>query len=240
MVKKSLILRFLYWGRNLRSKELFKVLKQYCSGDILDVGGWDFFLTAKRKKLNFNSWTTLESSEEKRLDIKERKFTFIYGDGCNIPFKDNHFNTVIDIQVLEHVFEPIKMVYEIARVLKLNGYAIFLIPQTATLHIAPYHYYNFTRFWIEKVCKKARLKILTIKPLGGIWSSMASHLFYFFLQSARFNGMSTAENKRGFLFYILYPLMILYAIIGIPICLILSLGDLTEEPNNHLIVAKKW
>jgi hypothetical protein len=33
--------------------------------------------------------------------------------------------------------------------------------------------------------------------------------------------------------------MALYAIVGIPICLLFSLGDLTEEPNNHCVVVKK-
>jgi len=33
--------------------------------------------------------------------------------------------------------------------------------------------------------------------------------------------------------------MALFAILSIPIALALSLGDLTEEANNHLVIAQK-
>ena len=156
-----------------------------------------------------------------------------------MKFKDNSFDTVLNIQVLEHVFEPIKMVKEISRVLRPGGYAMFLIPQTATLHLAPYHYYNFTRYWILKAMKKSNLKIIKIEPIGGLFSSVASNLLYFFLQSFRVKGMSSEDNKRNFLFYLFFPLTFLYALINIPIFLFFSLGDLSEEPNNHFVVVKK-
>lgn len=239
MTQKTLVLKFLYWARDARSKEMFAALKKYCQGDVLDVGGWDFYRTAKKKNLNFDTWTTLEPSTDGSPDIKDERFKFVTGNGCDMLFEESKFDTILCIQVLEHVFEPTKMIQEISRVLKPNGYAIFLIPQTATLHLAPHHYYNFTRFWIKKVMAKADLTILQIKPLGGVWATMASRLFYFFLQSGRFQGMTTKEYKRNIFFYLLYPVMTLYAVIGIPICLLLSLGDLTEEPNNHLVVVQK-
>lgn len=241
MQKKNFIWNVLYWLRDLRSKEVFKALETYCQGDVLDVGGWDFYLTVKNKKIQYNSWTTLENVHEINLDlnINEPKFKLVKGDGCNMDFKDNSFDTVINIQVLEHVFEPIKMIKEIARVLKSNGYGIFLIPQTGVIHYAPNHYYNFTKFWISEAMSRAGLEIVEIKPLGGRWSSIASHLFHFFPQSLRFGGMSTPECRRNLMFYLLYPLMAIYAIINLPICMFLSLGDLTEEPNNHFVLVRK-
>ena len=239
MAQKSIIIKILYLARNLRSKEMFKALKRYCGGNVLDVGGWDFYLTAQRTNLHFNTWTTLEFAKEETLEIDDERFRFIHGDGCDMSLKSNHFDTVLNFQVLEHVFDSAKMVYEISRVLKPKKYGIFLIPQTGTLHWVPHHYYNFTRFWIKEVMERAGLEIVELKPLGGLWSSMASHLVYFFLQSIRFKGMSTEECKRNVLFYLLYPVMIIYAVINIPICMLLSLGDLTEEPNNHLVVVKK-
>jgi len=218
---------------------LFASLKKYCSGDVLDVGGGHFYLTAKARKISFNSWTNLESDTDSRIKTKDKKYKFVLGDGCDMKFEDASFDTVLNIQVLEHVFEPIKMVKEISRVLKPGGYAIFLIPQTATLHLAPYHYYNFTRYWILKAMKESKLKIIEIKPLGGLFSSVASNLFYFFLQSFRVRGMSTSDNRRNFLFYLLLPLSLVYALINIPIFLFFALGDLSEEPNNHFVVVQK-
>jgi len=235
---KSFNSRILYAIRNFRSKQLFNALKQYCYGDVLDIGGWDFFLTAKKKKLNYRTWTTLDNSD-KKINIKDRQFKFIHGDGCNVPFGDNKFDTVLNIQVLEHVFEPMKMIHEIKRVMKLNGKGIILIPQTSTLHMAPYHYYNFTKYWIIEATKQVNLEIIEIKPLGGFWSSIASRLIYFFYQSVKHEGMSSKDSKRNAFFYILFPIMAIYAIISILICMCLSIGDLTEEPNNHLVVVTK-
>jgi SAM-dependent methyltransferase len=218
---------------------MFHVLKKYCQGEVLDVGGRDFFFTAIEKKLPFKTWTTLENSEEERLKVDDPRYRFVLGDGCHMQLESDRFDTVLNIQVLEHVFEPIKMITEISRVLKPDGYAVFLIPQTSTLHMAPYHYHNFTRYWIKEAAEQAGLQIVELKPLGGVWSSMSSHLVYFFLQSFRFKGMSSTECERNAMFYLLFPLMALYALVNIPICLFLSLGDLTEEPNNHLVVARK-
>lgn len=238
MAKKD-IYKLFYFIRNLRSRALFLTMKRYCRGKVLDVGGWDFFLVAKKRRFKFEAWTTLDTSISRRPEPTDRRFRFVVGNGCQMPFKKNEFDTVLNIQVLEHVMEPLKMVEEIARVLRPKGVGIFLIPQTSTLHMLPDHYYNFTRFWIQKAFKENRLKIMSLKPLGGFWSSLASHLVYFFFESAKLSGLSGKVFKRNLLFYLLFPLMCLYALAGIPIALFFSLGDLTEEPNNHLVVARK-
>lgn len=237
--KKSWVASFAYWARNVRSRPLFVALKKYCSGDTLDVGGRDFYLTAKSLGVNFKSWTTLEKSPLSAVAFNDPQFKSVVGDGCRMDFKDESFETVLNIQVLEHVFDPFSMVKEIARVLRPSGYAIFLIPQTSVQHELPEHYYNFTRPWIKEVMKRAGLVIIELKPLGGVFSSMASHLVYFFFQAFRFDGYSLAECRRNLWFYLLFPLMAVYALVSIPVCLFLSLGDLSEEPNNYLVVVRK-
>jgi hypothetical protein len=131
------------------------------------------------------------------------------------------------------------MVSEIARVLRTGGHAVFLIPQTSTVHLAPQFYGNFSRYWIREACARSGLRILEYRALGGFWSSCASRFVYFFMQSARAAGMSDPECRRNAWFFLLYPLMALYALLSVPICLLLSLGDLSEEPNNHLVVARR-
>jgi len=57
--------------------------------------------------------------------------------------------------------------------------------------------------------------------LGGIWSSMAAHLVYFVFQSFR------------------NPFMVFFTLVTFPVSMTLNLGVLNEEPNNHLVVARK-
>lgn len=239
MTKKSLAASFAYWARNVRSQKLFAAIAKYGKGEVLDVGGRDFFLTARGLNAPFKSWTSLEPDPDHQLRTDDPRFKSVAGDGCKMQFADNAFDTVLNVQVLEHVFEPMAMVREISRVLKPSGHAIFLIPQTSVMHELPHHYYNFTRPWIEQAMRSADLKIVEIEPLGGIWSSMASHLVYFFFHALRLPGYTHAACKRNVSFYILFPVMVMYALLSIPVCLLLSLGDLTEDPNNHLVVARK-
>ncbi len=239
MKQKSWILRGLYWARDLRSRALFEALRTHCRGDVLDVGGWDFFLTAQRERIAFDRWTTLESDPERLLEVADPRVTVVHGDGCAMEFPAARFDTVLNVQVLEHVFEPIRMVEEMARVLRPGGALVMLIPQTSTTHLAPHYYSNFSRYWIEAALERAGLERVELRPLGGIWSSAASHLVFFFLQAARVSGMTSPECRRNALYYVLLPFMVVYAIVNIPLCLILALGDLTEEPNNHLVVARK-
>ena len=237
--QKSPVAAFAYWARNLRSVDMFRALRQYCRGDILDVGGRDFYLTAKEQQVGFQTWTTLEPDPAKLLKINDDPFRAVVGDGCRMEFKEGSFDTVLNIQVLEHVLEPIVMVKEIHRVLRPSGYAVFLIPQTSVMHELPAHYYNFTRPWAESVMKQAGFKIVELKAMGGFWSSMASHHVYFFFHAFRFPGYSLPQCRRNLMFYLLFPFMALYALYSIPLCLLLSLGDLTEAPNNYLVVVQK-
>jgi len=238
-MKKSRVDRIATWARNLRSPELFSALERHARGDVLDVGGWDFFLAARgNPAIRFASWTSLDA--EGRLPaVADPRHRAVAGDGEKMAFPDASFDTALSIQVLEHTFDPLAMVREIARVLRPGGAAIFLIPQTSVLHQAPGHYYNFTRFWIIKAAEVAGLEIVEREPLGGRWTSTASHMVHFFLQAFRAPGYSTPEDRRGPFFYLLLPLMCAWAALSVPVCLLLSLGDLTEEPNNHLIVARK-
>ncbi len=241
-MKQSNVKKFVYWAKNLRTKKFREALEKYCKGNVLDIGGRDFYAIARKNpKILFKRWTNLEIDENNLLDLKDEKYEEIIekGNGGDMPFQSGTFDTVINSLVLEHVFEPIKMVSEVARVLKRGGHAIFLIPQTNVLHDIPAHYYNFTKFWIEKAFTESGLEIIELRPLGGRWSSTASHFVHFFFQSFRDKNYSSGEFKRNAFFYILFPFMAIYAILGIAVCMIFSLGDLTEEPNYHLAVARK-
>lgn len=236
--KQNYLIKFIYWARNIRSRQLFNILPLYCKGKVLDVGGGDFYFQIKNQ-IKIDQWITLEPSRSLKPKQKSKKFDFVVGDGCDMKFSDSSFDTVLCIQVLEHVFEPIKMFSEIHRVLKSGGYLILLVPQTGVLHMSPHHFQNFTRYWIIRAAKNYNLKLIEMSPMGGFWSSIASRLLYFYFQSLGVKTFTNKKHSRNLLFYLFLPFMWIFAFISIFISLVFSLGDLCEEPNNHLVVLKK-
>ena len=185
MKPKSALVRLLYLLRDWRSRELFRALREHCRGEVLDVGGWDFVRTAIDKRIPFERWTTLEPDPERTLDADDPRVSMLHGDGCAMKLPDASFDTLLNIQVLEHVLEPLRMVDECARVLRPGGKGVFFVATTSTMHLAPHYYGNFSRYWIEGAMRRAGLEIVELRPIGGVWSSMASHAFFFFLQAAR-------------------------------------------------------
>jgi SAM-dependent methyltransferase len=239
-MKRNLAIHILYTLRDLRIREVFQAIRRHCRGRVLDIGGYDFYAVIRRDpRVSFTKWVNLELDPSRLFGDADGRYEAVIGDGCSMEFPDESFDTLVNIQVLEHVMDPLNMVAECSRVLKPGGTGIFLIPQTSALHLVPYHYYNFTKYWIREAMKRAGLEIVELKPLGGRWSTFASHFFLFFFQSFGISAFNTREEKRNVWFYAFFPFMALYAIIGIPICLLFSFGDLTEEPNNYLVIVTK-
>jgi hypothetical protein len=78
-VAQTIILKALYKFRDFRSKVLFTSLRKYCCGDVLDVGGGHFYLTAKASKIPFSSWTNLESDRDSKVETKDKEYKFVLG-----------------------------------------------------------------------------------------------------------------------------------------------------------------
>ncbi|TXI80506.1 MAG: class I SAM-dependent methyltransferase [Crocinitomicaceae bacterium] len=78
------------------------------------------------------------------FEIAKYPSTDVLGVGETLPFKDNSFDAVISLTVLEHVKDPWRCVAEILRVLKPGGEIICCVPFLQPFHGYPHHYYNMT------------------------------------------------------------------------------------------------
>ena len=55
-------------------------------------------------------------------------------DACELPYNDNFFDLAVAFDVLEHIEDDRKAVYEIMRVLKPGGYFVFILPACSFLY----------------------------------------------------------------------------------------------------------
>lgn len=77
--------------------------------------------------------------------------TDVRGVGEVLPFKDNSFDAVISIAVLEHVKDPWLCAQEIIRVLKPGGDLLCCVPFLQPVHGYPQHYYNMTELGLKNL-----------------------------------------------------------------------------------------
>jgi len=90
-----------------------------------------------------------------------------------IPVRDCSYDVIVNTQVLEHVEYPQQVLNEFNRILKPDGSLYLTTPQSWGIHMAPYHFYNFTRYGLESLFRNANFEIVSITPIGGIFWNLA-------------------------------------------------------------------
>ena len=119
-----------------------------------------------------------------------------------IPDRDNTYDAIINIQVIEHIDEPSKMLNEFYRILKKDGKLFLTAPQGWGLHDEPFHYFNFTRYGLKKLFNDSGFKILFIKERGGYFS-------YLTLRLQEMPLLFLKSSKNPCYFLISFPLFML-------------------------------
>ena len=85
------------------------------------------------------------------IDVDQKRNPNYVMSVADMNFKDNNFDLVLLLEVLEHVDQPFKAALEIHRVLKPNGHLIVSTPFTFGIHEAPFDYWRFTKYGLLKI-----------------------------------------------------------------------------------------
>ncbi|MEK7188359.1 MAG: class I SAM-dependent methyltransferase [Patescibacteria group bacterium] len=93
----------------------------------------------------------------------------IYADAVKIPLQSNSCDTVLLLQVLEHLPETEKSLKEAGRLLKKGGHLILSTIQSYPLHDEPYDYYRYTKYGIEHLLTNNNLKVIETKEEGNVF-----------------------------------------------------------------------
>jgi|SRR3972149_1616106 ubiquinone/menaquinone biosynthesis C-methylase UbiE len=166
-----------YWHKR-RFEEVGKIIEPI-KGEILDIGSADGTFTKvildKSKADKVVGVDVLKDSVywARKHWRRNKKMSFRLGDAHKLKFDNNSFDAVFALEVLEHVFEPIKVLKEVKRVLKKGGYAIFLVPTESLLFRIVWFLWGFYRgkIWkdthihayrndyLVKLCNQVGLKV---------------------------------------------------------------------------------
>lgn len=140
---------------------LVPLLKEHCSGKVLDAGAG---------RGAYRELIKGYAGEYVGLDIAPSSATAVVGDAQKVPFADNSFDTVFCSQVLEHLPYPALAIEEFKRVLKPTGTLVITAPHISWLHNEPHDYFRFTRYGLGTLINDAGFYTVAIKPAGGLLS----------------------------------------------------------------------
>lgn len=91
-----------------------------------------------------------------------------FANAHHLPFKKEVFDTVLCLEVIEHVERPLDVIREIHAVLRKGGTLVLSVPQNYCLHNDPADFYRFTKQGlVELVGNQAGFTIRHIRSLGG-------------------------------------------------------------------------
>jgi SAM-dependent methyltransferase len=148
------------------------VIPKYVSGDLADLGcGKAPLLGAYRPlctSILLADWANSAHANpllDLSIDLNEPL----------ISLAASSFDVVILSDVLEHIREPELLMSEISRILKPGGYLLLNVPFAYWIHEAPYDYYRYTRFALERFVQKSGMQVIVLVPLGG-WSEVIADL----------------------------------------------------------------
>jgi SAM-dependent methyltransferase len=126
---------FLFKARTNLIEVLISSIKQPHHIKILDLGaGTGENIQALHK---FGAVHAVDINQH-ALDLIPNNLVFEkkQGDACAIPYPNGHFDVVVAFDVLEHIQDDSKMVAEVTRVLKKDGFFIFTVPAYNALYSA--------------------------------------------------------------------------------------------------------
>lgn len=118
-------------GTLLRWHSLKNILKHEIKdgSTILDIGGYDGYISYRLKKIFPNLVITVVDTDEIGLELaKNRGLNVICASALELPTKDKEFDIVFCFDLIEHIKEDVKLLREISRVLKDDGKIILTTP----------------------------------------------------------------------------------------------------------------
>jgi len=159
----------------------------------------------KKRWLNIENYISLDIQEELKPDV--------VADATSLPFRDECFDAVSCLVVLEHIPEPKEVLRESYRVVKKSGVFLLVAPFLWEFHPCPADFFRYTHVGVEYLLKGAGFEKIQIDTAthGGLFYLLSLICFWcrpskrtFLFNSARlalitlFNHLRPLDRYGGF------------------------------------------
>ena len=166
-------------------QELFSA-RDVCEGLILDLGG------NKRAKRGQFDIDCLAGSVI-YANLSDAKSPDVVTDAALLPFGPSTFDTAICSELLEHVYDPRKVIVEVCRALKPGGAIIICAPFMVGIHGDPYDYARYTDSFWRHIMDETGFTEINIQPQGSFYS-----VLYDMLRSVIYSRIAHWGPERKF------------------------------------------
>jgi SAM-dependent methyltransferase len=203
-----------FYGRNLRV-----AAEKYARGVLVDVGcGHQPYRTFFQDRVEAYYGLDYPSTRDMLVVEGEQKQRLnAYADITNLPMREGSVDTLLCMEVLEHVPEPAAAVRECFRVVRPSGHLILTTPFLFPVHGAPHDYFRYTEYGLRHLLTKAGFTVVDVRRHGsyGAVAGLLANLYLFH---------SFFEQRQNYAARILLGL--LKVALTVPLLALVCLGNL--------------
>ncbi len=154
-------------------ESISEAASKYARGNLVDIG-----CGRKPWEKVFSPYVTEYVGVDHEDTFHDIQKADVIADAYQTTLDDECADTVLLINVLEHLEEPIIAAKEICRVLRKDGHAIVIAPMFWHVHEAPRDFYRFTPFGFQYVFESVGLQVVELKPLCGFYVTFLQEFCY--------------------------------------------------------------
>lgn len=151
----------------VRGKDSYRIFANHALqgtqliGKVLDVG-------AGSTRGSHYRYLTLEAGASiTSVDIDPKEQPDILADiSQGIPVSNGAYNTVLALNVLEHVPDASAVLSEVSRVLVPGGKLYIVVPFFVRVHPTPHDFYRYTNEGLEHVLRAQGFRVEQLTPFG--------------------------------------------------------------------------
>ena len=208
-----------YLGKSILHPQYFTVkaayeginlAKKYSRGTLLDIGCGRMPYRSEIEPL-VDKYLGLDHPLVSRLYHGKWK-PDILADATKIPLKDKTIDTILLLQVLEHLDDPEKALSEMFRILRPGGVVIGALPFLYPIHDSPYDMARYTDQMLRKIFEKAGFQVVTITKEGSFVGQIAQSINVFFMTRIK-DVLYAKKNIISFIYFCLLVSTIPFIII---------------------------
>ncbi len=200
-------------------------------GTILDIGCADQYI----RNLLPSNGNYIGMDYPGTVEAMYKTRPMLFGDAQNLPVATESIDTVLLLEVLEHIPDIDAAVNEIHRVLKRDGRCVLSIPFLYPIHDAPYDFQRLTIFGLRRLFDRHNLNICEEMNMGHPVET-AALLFNLAISKTIIN----AIRQKNILSVLIMVIPFMIPVVNIIGWLIgkTSAGD-PFMPNGYLVIVQK-